>query len=174
MDMSPTKPAGPFTAALLAYLVACVGQMIFVSKLFGALAFWSSLILAFPLFIGARMHLRWASVRRRELLWLAVLSVFAVTGVVYLVQGWYRSGFDYHHAEDMKYSKLREAMKKDAAFRDLEVELMESKHFYWISGTVESEADLDRLNRLAEECGITTPLRGPVVNSRNIFVKRKE
>jgi hypothetical protein len=49
-----------------------------------------------------------------------------------------------------------------------------SKHIYWISGTVDFEADLDRLQRLAEECGVRKPLQGPFVNRRSIIVKGQE
>jgi hypothetical protein len=152
----PTKWATVFTGLILAYLVGCLVHFLVVSYVFGSgLALWLCVILAFPLIVGVRLRLRWPAVRGRELVLAIFLAAFAILGVGYLVTEWHRTGLDRDHAQDVAYANLDRALQNDPAFRDVQIRFTRGKHIYWISGSVDSQEDFDRLKILVAEFGIT-------------------
>ncbi len=158
--------------AILACLALFVAGFVFVALVFGlpeALAL--SLLLTPPLVVAVRLRRRWPAVRGRELAFLAILLCVASGGVVFVVWDWYATGMARYHGEDVKWTEFERLIRRDAAFRDVRINLTDRKHIYWAGGTVPSEADLDRLMSLASKCGIQRRLDGPFAHSVSLTVR---
>ena len=161
-----------FSLTMIVYLLAWAAGFAFVDRVFGlGYAMVLSLITAFPLFVGARMRHRWPTVRARELALLAFLMIFAAGSSIGVVQNWYATGMDRRHAEDLQFAEFGRALSKDPLFRDIKIHLTDGKNIHWVSGTVASKADLDRLNALANRCGISGRLDGPSAYSVSIEIE---
>jgi hypothetical protein len=159
------------SVALFACLALFVVGFAAISRVFGvggAVAL--SLLLAPALVIAVRLWRRWPAVHVRELAFLAVLFCVASGGIVFVVRDWYAKGMDELHAEDMKWTEFQRLLRRDRTFQDVKINL-NRKHFYWASGTVASEADLDRLKSLASRCGIEGRIDGPFVHSVSLTVR---
>jgi hypothetical protein len=156
----------------LACLAPFAAASVFVSRVFGlSNALAVSLLLIPPLVIAVRLRRRWPAVRGRELAFLAILLCVSSAGTVFVVWDWYATGMDRYHAEDVKWTEFEQLIRRDAALRDVRVNLTRRKHIYWASGTVASEADLDRLKSLASQCGIGGQLDGPFAHSVSLTVR---
>jgi hypothetical protein len=174
--MAQLRSATKRTLIALAVLV-CVAPsvvgFVFVASDFGLRAA-SGLFLLFllpPLVIAIRLRWRWPTVRGREVAYLAVLFCVAVGAMVFVVRGWYDTGMDQRHAEDVRWAEFGRLMRRDPAFRNVEITLTHRKHIYYVEGTVASQADLDRLKSLALSCGIKRErLDGPYTNSVSIHM----
>lgn len=154
--ISPAAGAAVFTLVIITYLVGCCVHFVVMSTVFGSsLAAWSWLVLSIPLVIGLRLRFRWPSVRQRELILAVFLAVFAILSVRFLVNGWYHSGMDRRHADDVAYARMGRTLQKDPAFQDVAVHFTRGKHIYWVSGAVDSHRELDRLKAIAAEAGVT-------------------
>lgn len=137
--------------ALPAYFVLCFAGVAFAYRVFGFVpAIGLSLILLVPFIFGIRMRGRWQSLRPRELVLLCVLLVIVLGAASVLVWNWYAIGMDRWHTEDMQYAEFGRLLRKDPAFRNIEL-YVSGKHISWIRGTVTSKADLDRLRSLAAQ-----------------------
>jgi len=110
-------------------------------------------------------------VHGREFAFLAVAFCVASGGIVLVVRDWYAKGMDERHAEDVKWAEFERLVRRDAAFQDVKINLTRRKHIYWASGTVASEADLDRLKSLASRCGIERNIDGPFAHSVSVTVR---
>jgi hypothetical protein len=158
--------------AIVAGLALFVAGFVFVSFVFGLPgASALSLLLAPPLVIGLRLRRRRPAQSGRELMFLTILVCVALGGAVYVVWDWYATGMDRDHAEDVKWAEFERVIRRDSAFKDVRINLLDRKHIHWASGTVAAEADLDRLVSLALQCGIEQRLDGPFVHSRRLTVR---
>ena len=152
--------------SLLVGLGCCVAGFLAVSRPFGVgAALVVFLLLAPALFVAVRLRRRWPNVRPRELVYLAVLVCIGSGGIVFVVRDWYDKGLQHRHAEDLQWAEFERLLRRDPAFRNVKINLTDRKHIYWASGTIETEADLDRLRSLAAECGIEGRIDGPFVHS---------
>jgi hypothetical protein len=159
-------------AAILPCLALVVAGFVFVSFVFGLpSASALSLLLTPPLVIGVRLSRRWSAVTVRDLTFLTIVLSVALGGAAFVVWDWYATGMDRDHAEDVKWTEFERVIRRDSAFKDVRINLQDRKHFHWASGTVASEADLDRLVSLASQCGIEQRLDGPFVHSRSVNVR---
>jgi hypothetical protein len=159
------------TVAPLVYLAISMAGCAFISNVFGlsgALAL--SLVLMPPLVVAVRLRRRWPGVRGRELAFLALLLAISCGGVAYVVRDWYETGMDRYHAEDERWAEFERLLRRDPALRDVRINLTDRYHIYWASGTVASEAELDRLKSLASRCGIDRRLDGPYAHSVSLTV----
>jgi hypothetical protein len=146
---------------------ACVSTVFGVSS-----AVVLSLLFAPTLAVSMRLFFRWPDVRGRELLFLAVLFSVTVGGAVFVVCDWYSTGMDRLHTEDLKWASFERLLRLDPAFQDVKVNLTDAKHIYWASGTVASDAELDRLKFLASHCGIEGGrIDGPYQDSVSLTVR---
>lgn len=162
-----------FTVALVIYAAGGIAVGIFVSNVFGpGCAIGLSLIVACPLVIGLRMRRRLSAMVGRDFVLLVCLMTFACSSATYLVHNWYDNRLDDDHTKDVKYAELEQSFESDPAFSDLKLNLSKRKHVYWVSGTVDTEADLDRLKSLAAKIGIKGTLHGPYAHSKSIEVRR--
>ncbi|MGL5094010.1 MAG: hypothetical protein ACRDD1_00375, partial [Planctomycetia bacterium] len=111
-------------AAVLASVALLVGGFAFVSRDFGhgIPVVVLSLVLALPLAFAVRLRLRWPAVRGREFVFFAVLFCVAAGTSWFAVQAWYTAGLDRYHAEDMKWAKFDRRLRRDPAFREVEIE----------------------------------------------------
>ena len=161
--------------AVTASAILLVGGYAFVARDFGfggAAVLVLTVLLALPLAVAVRLRWRWPAVRRRELVFLAVLLCAAAGGGSFVVRAWYADGLDRDHAEDMRWAEFERRFRRDPAFREVQVHKSERKNVHWASGTVETEADLARLHSLAAECGIEgRRLDGPFVQSVSLTVR---
>ena len=168
---------------ILVYFIGWAAGCIFLSREFGIKnAIVISMILAIPFALIISMRSRWNSLGVGDWgLLVMVLSVAAV-GTKTIVDRWYESGWHYRHGrwtffpppsqESLKWSEFKEEFYKDASFKNLKVHRpTNSKNSYWLEGSLESEADLDRLVALAKKCGIDQEsLDGPFRNSISIVI----
>jgi hypothetical protein len=155
-----------------ACLAPAAAGFVLVSRTFGlSNALAVSLLLIPPLVIAVRLCLRWPDVRGRELAFLAILFSVASGGTLFVVWDSYATGMDRYHAEDVKWTEFERLIRRDPALRDVRVNMTGWKHVYWASGTVASEADLDRLKSLASRCGIGRRLDGPFAHSVSLTVR---
>jgi hypothetical protein len=160
--------------AVFASLALLVGGFAFVAQEFGVRsAATLSLLLALPLVIAVHLCRRWPAGRSRELAYLAILFGVASVGGTFVVRVWYADGLDGDHAKDVQWTAFERRLRRDPAFRDVQVHKSERKNIHWASGTVESQADLARLRSLAAECGIDGPLDGPYAQSVSLTVRRQ-
>jgi hypothetical protein len=156
--------ANLFSLALGVYFGAWVGLFVFASRTFGIHASSVlSLIALAPLVVGVRLRYRWPLVRPRELVFLLVLVVVASAGTPLVVWRWYESCLDLQHAEAVKWAEFQSRVRRDPAFRDVVIHRPHPpfKGGYWLSGTVASKADRDRLRMLAIQCGVELPYETP-------------
>jgi len=137
--------------ALLAYFALWLAGLAFVYRVFGFIpAIGLSLILVFPFLVGVRMRGKWQSLRPQEFVFLSALLVIVLAAGSGLVWNWYATGMDRRHTEDVQYAEFGRLLRKDPAFRNVEL-FVSGKHIFWIGGTVASKADLDRLRSLAAQ-----------------------
>lgn len=161
------------TALILVYLIAWAAGFVLACRAFGlGGAMLLSMIPSLPLVVAARLRRRWPAVRGREFALLTVLLVVALGGVAGVVRSWYDAGTHRDHAEDVMYEEFGRRLRGDPAFRHVVIEFSPRKHIYWVSGTVATRADLDRLGALAVRCGITRDrLDGPFAHSASLTVE---
>ena len=120
-----------------------------------------SLFFVPPLLVAVRLRRRWPNVLRRELGFLAIVLCASLAAIGIVAQSWYASGMDRMHAEDVRWARFETLLRKDPKFRHVAINLLSRRQTYWASGTVASQADLDRLKSLATRCGLGWPLDGP-------------
>lgn len=158
--------------AILVALAVLVVGFAFVSQEFGYYgAAVYSLILVPPLVVAIRLYRKWPSASVRELVFLAVTFFFAIGGAAFILNAWYADGLDRDHAEDVKWDQFEKRVRKDPRFQNVQIHKSERKNVYWVTGTVESQADLERLRSLAAECEIDRQrLDGPYVHSISLTV----
>lgn len=159
--------------AVLICLAPLVFGFVIVASDFGprAASVLFFLFLLPSLVVAVRLHRRWPAVQGREVVYLAVLSCVALGAVVFVVRDWYDKGLQYYHAEDVRWSEFGRLMRRDPAFRNVQIRLTHRKHIYYVEGSVASQADLDRLQSLAIDCGIDRKrLDGPYIHSVSIQV----
>lgn len=132
------------------------------------------IFLLFPLpsvFVAFRLRTRLPTVRGHEIGFLVILSLFATGAAIFVVRDWYDRGLHHAHAEDVQWSQLENFMRRDSAFQNVKIRLTDRKHIYYVEGTVNSNADLERLLALAYRCGIKRKrLDGPFVHSVSLTV----
>jgi hypothetical protein len=162
-----------FSLAILAYLIAWAAGFAFVSRVFGLDdAMFLSLIPVFPLIVAIRLRRRWPAVRGTELILLLLLLTIASGGGVFVVRDWFDKGMDHRHAEDVQWAEFGVILRKDPAFKNVEIKKSLRKNIYWVDGVVATEADLDRLQSLATRCGISgRSLDGPFQSSVSLIVE---
>ncbi len=140
-----------FSLALVGYFLLWLAGFAFVYRVFGFFpAIGLSLILVFPLIVGIRMRGKWQSLRPREFVLLSALLVIVLAAGSGLVWNWYATGMDRRHTEDVECAAFGRLLRKDPAFRKVEI-FVSGKHIFWIRGSVASKADLDRLRSLAAQ-----------------------
>jgi hypothetical protein len=170
-----TKPM-LIAIAMLACSIPLLAGFFFVASAFGVGA--ASVLLLFlipPLIVALRLPRRWLTVRRREVVYLAILCCAAFGAIFFVVRDWYDKGMDHSHAEDIQWAKFEQLLRRDQAFRNVVIKLTDRKHIYWVEGTVSSEEDLNRLRSLAFSCGIKQErLDGPYVYSISLRVAPQE
>jgi hypothetical protein len=69
------------------------------------------------------------------------------------------------------WTEFERLMRRDPAFRNVKINLTDRNHIYWASGTVSSQADLDRLRSPASRSGIDRRIDGPFEHSASLTVK---
>ena len=140
--------------AVFACLALLVGGFAFVSQEFGSRsAAVLSPLFAPPLVVAVRLHLRCA-------VGSSYSSQSCSASRPVAVCSW--CGLDRDYAEDVRWAEFKTRLRQDPAFWDVRVNKSERKDIHWASGTVASEADLDRLRSLAAECGIERRARRPL------------
>ncbi len=161
-----------FSLAILGYLVAWAAGFAFISRVFGLEgAMLLSLIPVFPLIVAIRLRRRWPAVRGTDLVRLFLLLAIASGAEVFVVRDWIDKGMDRQHAEDLMWAEFGVALRRDPAFKNVEIKKSLRKDIYWVSGTVDTEADLERLRSLATRCGISRRrLDGPFQHSVSLIV----
>lgn len=160
-------------AALVATAAILIGGAVVVSREFGfVLAVGLSLILALPLVVAVRLRRRSPSARPRELAFLVVLVCAAVGSSAFVTREWYASGFAERHLEDLQWSRFESAFRRDPAYRNLVTE-WNHKSRYYVEGEVATEADLERLCKLAKQHNVRWPLDGPFAHSKSLTVRGK-
>lgn len=175
-----TIAARLFSLAIMVYIVTWAVELIFIAKVFGVhRAMLLSLIPMIPLLAAVRMQLRWQRVNALDFVPLGLVVFVACFGVYAIVQSWYVAG--YHQRadgwalnqppsqEDFDWEEFVRAFAKDPSFRGLRI-----KHFrgtYWLSGSLNTESDLERLIELANKHRIKDRrLDGPYVHSISITI----
>jgi len=136
------------TLAIMVYVALWALGVVFICRVFGIrFAIGISAILVFPLAVTARMRMRWPTLRVRHCAYLftLVITVFVAAGGV--VWTWYDSGMDDRHTGYLGYVEFRRVVRKDPAFRHVQVSKPE-KNVCVIRGTLDSESDLVRLRSL--------------------------
>ena len=161
------------SAAVLASAVLLVGGFAFIYRDFGLRgAAVLSIFPALPLVVAVGLRRRWPAVRGREFAFLAILFCVASGGSIFVVRAWYADDLDRDHAEDVRWAEFERRLRRDPAFRDVQIHKSERKNVHWASGAVDSEADLARLQSLAAECGIEgRRLDGPFLHSVSLTVR---
>lgn len=163
------KPLGVW---VLVCLIPLAGTFAFVSHEFGTgSAAFLSLIIALPTVIAVRFCRRWFSVTKFDLVFLALLFCVATGSIIFVVRAWYDNGLHRAHAEDVKWNKFENQLRRDPAFRGITVHKTIRYDIHWASGSVNSEADLARVRMLAAECGIQGRLDGPFAYSVSLTVE---
>lgn len=165
--------ASLFSIAILAYFLASAVGFLYVARVFGlGGAMLLSLIPALPLVVAVRLRRRRPAVRRTELILLLALSVVASGGGIFVVRDWFDKGLDSRRDEDLRWAEFGSALRRDPAFKNVDIKKSLRKDIYWVSGTVATEADLNRLQSLATRFGISRPsLDGPYQSSVSLIVK---
>jgi hypothetical protein len=146
-NMTKTLHKRLFFLAIAAYLIIWAALFIFESRPFGVgSAIISSLLQAIPFIIALRMLIRWQTQRRREFVYLFILVIFVYGGVAYRIWDMYDKGQDRYYIEKSEFSEFYQLLHNDPAFRN--VEITETPKEYLMTGTLSSEADLNRLKAL--------------------------
>jgi hypothetical protein len=153
--------ANLFSLVLGAYLVAWVGLLVFTMRTFGDAAI--SLLTLIPLVVGARLRYRWPRVQGKELVFLLVVVMVASGGAALVLWHCYDQGLDVRYAIEVKWVNFENRVRHDPAFRGVVLHQPHPplKSWYGLSGTVASQADLDRLRALAVEYGVERPYETP-------------
>lgn len=157
MDNStPTAPLSNrrlFTLAILAYSSFWGVGLPLLALTFGSgSAIGLAIIVALPLIIALRMRNRCDAVRKGELAMLLTLVIVVFVAAVTVITIWYDAGLDHRHTRDLKHAQFGRLLHKDPAFG--KVEVYNCKGAAWLQGTVDSHADLQRLNALADQYGV--------------------
>jgi hypothetical protein len=98
----PSTAKKAFALGIAAYVVAWVGVFVFMFRVFGmGGAIVLSLVLAYPLFVAVRMHLRWPTVRGREFAFLLLLLAIVIGGSGGVIWRCYDQCIDLQHAQDL-------------------------------------------------------------------------
>ncbi|MBN1395689.1 MAG: hypothetical protein JW959_11755 [Pirellulales bacterium] len=111
-------------------------------------------ITAVPALVALRMLLRTAEVKKREWVFLAVLTLFVLGSGLYTIGYWVDIGLADNHASNSRFRELTACAKKDSAFSNIEFSRIEFKvghDLFEIRGTVPSQADLERLKSLCDK-----------------------
>ena len=174
-----------FFMAMIVYLIGCIAEFIFLTQQFGLKpAFVLSLISALPLAIAFYMWHRWNSIRKTSFDWLSLALVVTVAATAWTCTENIKRSYNHnvHHGAqwtffrprdpgEVSWEKFGQELRKDPAFQNVKVVLTERKHIHYVSGTLKSESDLDRLKALAQKCGIfPRDLDGPYAHSISITI----
>jgi hypothetical protein len=169
-----------FSVAIGVYVIAWIAEFIFITKVFGpknaiALSFLSVL----PFLLSVYMRCRWKSLKPGD--WLALVLLLAVTieGAFLFSRGWYEAGWHYRRGEwtfftpkseeDRAWDEFSRVLHKEPGFRFITHRRFRGVN--WLKGSLESEADLERLIELAKKCGIKDEhLDGPYQHSISITI----
>lgn len=155
----------------LVWLVVPIASFVYVSGHFGMVpAIGWSVVLALPLVALARMVRGRPAVRVREYVYLAILCACVLSLWVFVVQGAFANGAHHRYAEDVRWRTFERRCSQDPAFRFIQIHKTARKNIHWASGTVATEADLDRLKGLAVECGIEGGIDGPYAHSVSVTI----
>ena len=168
----PVKPTLIALVILACSALLLLGFVLIASD-FGLRAAAALLLLFLlpPLVVALRLRRRWPTVGKREVVYLAVLTCVAFGAIIFVVRDWYDKGIDHDHAVAVQWSRFERLIRRDPAFRDVQVKVTARKRIYYVEGTVASEADVDRLKSLALNCGIErVRLDGPYMHSISLRV----
>jgi hypothetical protein len=152
---------------IAAYLALWGFAFTLLSVVFGmANAVALSLVLSIPLGIALRLRFRQRPARQIEMGYLLLLLLLVFLGGAYVVSYWHDIGLDRIHSCELKFPEFTRAVRADPAFSDIHFAQIPSKGIYQISGTVASQADLKRLESLAERYGFLSDIFGVKVMDR--------
>ena len=155
LDYKATVSARLFSLTIGIYFIGCVAGLMFVSGVFGAEdAFGLSMIAICPIIVAVRMRLRWHSAVNRDFMFLVLLLIVATGSSIGLVRSWYHADNDLK-PEDKVFAEFRRALHNDSSFRNITVSPKKVKGTYDVTGSVASKSDLQRLDALANQFGIT-------------------
>jgi hypothetical protein len=173
--------------AIIAYLIGWGVEFVYITRVFGlknaiAISFLSVL----PFILSVHMRFRRTSLNAGDWgLLIMVLAVITLATMVF-VDRWYESGWHYRPGqwtfftppsqEDLNWDEFKKAIRKDPSFKNIKTfHPRGSRGDYWLEGSLESEADLERLIALAKKCGINRErLDGPFQKSISILIPGTE
>jgi hypothetical protein len=160
------------TKLICAAIIACIGAGFYRAACdFGVGgAAGLSLPLVLPLVVAVRLICRRPSASKREIAYLGTAFGIACAVSIYAASRWDAVGIDDRHSEEVQWSQFESEFRRDPAFQHLTVEWNKKSRHYLV-GDVASKADLDRLQKLAEQHGVRWPLDGPWAYSKSLRVR---
>lgn len=155
----------PFNAALGLYASVVIAAAMRLATLFGVRpSAGIGILLAVPVGVSIWRRSHPGGNERREVGYIVVLTALTIALSVIVVRAWFEAGMDVRHSEDIRSAELKEVIRRDPAFRDVEL-FVSGKHLFWFRGRVSSEADVQRLRALAARydlhVGQKLDVRGP-------------
>lgn len=143
-----------FGGVLCIYFVTWCAVGAYVLRVFGiTCALGLSIVLILPLLVAFRLLVRWQRLGAHELVLLLTLVCVAVVTSTWIIVRWYDAGIDIWHHEDVECAEFKQLLKTEPAFRNVAIDVSKG-HFFWIHGTVSSQADLNRLRHLSRKYSI--------------------
>jgi hypothetical protein len=152
-------PRRALSFGIIAYLAVWAGAVVFAYHVFGSgLVIGLSLILVLPFAVAARVCFQRQSIRKRDFVFLSIVTALAIGGSIYVVGYWYDKDMDRVHAADVRFELFTRLAREYPEFHKVEFSrgTTITKDRYQIRGTVASEADLDRLQSLRDRFDLSS------------------